>query len=102
MTSEQTAFLASLETELTALVACLQKEIGDDYRASEDDETPSMQITIATNDAIDAWTYQTGDNSYTGGCYHFPHWGVGAIYRDSNPADVAKGLIADMLEAMPN
>lgn len=82
----------------TKLVASLIPEIGDDYRASDDpdDETPGMQLTVGftpeTADKDFSWSYQTGDNSYSGGAYFHAHWGVVSIYRDSNPAELAAEL----------
>jgi hypothetical protein len=81
---------------LTALIAGLIPKIGDDYRASDDpsDDVPGMQITIGADE--DGWSYQTGDNSYTGGAYGYQYWGLGAIYRDSDPAEVAEELLRDL------
>jgi hypothetical protein len=81
---------------LTALIAGLIPKIGDDYRASDDpsDDVPGMQITIGADG--DGWSYQTGDNSYTGDAYGYQYWGLGAIYRDSDPAEVAEELLRDL------
>lgn len=84
------------------LVAGLIPTIADEYRASDDpdDDTPGMQLTVGftpeTEDNDYSWHYQTGDNSFTGGAYGHPHWGVVSIYRDSNPEDIAKD-IADQI-----
>lgn len=85
--------------EVTALLVYLKKQIGDDYRASEDseDDAPGMLVTIATNDAASEWSYQTGDNSYTGGCYQYPHWELIYLYRDSNCRDLAKSAVSNLL-----
>ena len=84
--------------DLIALVTALQKEIGDEYRATSDpdDETPAMAITIATDGECSGWQYQTGDNSYSGGCYSYPYWGVGSVTRDDVPADVVDALLDDL------
>jgi hypothetical protein len=86
-----------LETEVTALLRALIPEIEDDYRASDDpeDDAPGMQVTIGVNTETGAWSYQTGDNSFTGGAYGYPVWGVGYLYRDSDPADVARDMVDD-------
>lgn len=86
--------------ELTTLLAELQKDIGEEYRASEDDTEPSMFITIATDDELSTWTYQTGDNSYSGACYHFPYWGIGSLYRHSNCAELANEIIENLAEVI--
>jgi len=84
-----------MEKEVTDLLENLKPEICDDYRATDDpeDTEPGMQITIASNDGKD-WVYQTGDNSYSGSCYHKRHWGVGYLYRDSD----CKGVAAEMVD----
>lgn len=88
----------NLESELTRLLASLIPGISDEYRASEDDDKPGMCVTVGVtpldNGEI-AWNYQTGDNSFTGGAYGHPVWGVGYLYRDSDPADVAKSIVDD-------
>ena len=33
-------------------------------------------LTVAVNEEGNEWSYQTGDNSYTGGAYGLPHWAV--------------------------
>lgn len=86
-------FKAKILPEITALLKELQKDIGEEYRASEDDDTPSMQVTIALDDNLDRWTYQTGDNSFSGSCYHYPYWGVDTLTRESDCAELADELI---------
>jgi hypothetical protein len=87
---------SELKTDLTALIASLIPEIDDDYRASDDpdDTEPGMQLTIGAD--ADGWSYQTGDNSFTGGAYGYDHWGIGSIYRDTNPAECAEEIINDL------
>lgn len=79
------------ESELVALFESLIPEIGDDYRATDDsdDDTPGMCVTVATDDSLSCWSYQTGDNSFTGGAYGLPHWAVVYLYRHSSPLQLA-------------
>jgi hypothetical protein len=88
-----------LEIEVTALVRALIPTIGEEYRATEEDESPSMLITVGADES-GAWSYQTGDNSYTGGAYSFPVWGLGYLYRDSDPAEVARGIVDEIAEQL--
>jgi len=81
--------------DLVNLIAVLKTEITNDMRESED-EDPYMQITISVNEDCTEWTYQTGDNSYSGGCYLHAFWGVGYIYKTDKPQDVANELIGDL------
>lgn len=80
------------ETEIVELLEALKTDIEDDFRASDDidDDIPGMQVTLATDDDCIQWTYQTGDNSFTGNAYGWPHWAVISLYRDSNTKELAK------------
>lgn len=71
--------------------------IEDDSRASDspDDDQPGIQLTIGA-DSGGGWGWQTGDNSFSGGAYHYPHWAVGYIYRDSNCREVAREMRAEL------
>lgn len=82
--------------ELAALARELIPTIGDEYRASDDpfDDTPGMQVTIGVN--AKGWNYQTGDNSFVGGAYGYAHWGVGSLYRDTDPAEFARDILQDL------
>ncbi len=95
--------LTKLEREVTKLLRSLKQDIGDEYRASDDDTLPSMQVTIGATPQEDGslkWNYQTGDNSYTGGAYGHPHWGVVSLYRRSNCAQLAKDCVDQIAEAL--
>lgn len=61
----------------------LQPTIGDDYRCSDDpeDDSPGMCVTVATTNGVD-WSYQTGDNSYSGGAYGYAHWSTILLMKD--------------------
>jgi hypothetical protein len=106
---ERDDFIPGIELQLAgflpqwqSLVASLIPDIADDYRVSDDpdDDTPGMCLTIgftpASEDKDASWSYQTGDNSYSGGAYFHGTWAVVSLYRDSNPAHVS-GEIADQI-----
>jgi hypothetical protein len=78
--------------DLTKLVKHVKSYIVDDYRAFEEDETPGIQLTVGWNAETGEWGYQSGDNSYTGGAYHYPIWGVVGIYRRSNSLEIARDI----------
>ena len=80
---------------LIELINSIQLDIEDDFIQEGDDE-PSIQLTISVNPECDEWTYQTGDNSFTGSCYHHPYWGVSSVYRDSDAEELADYLIDDL------
>ena len=83
---------------ISSLLKSLKSDIEDDFRASEMDETPGMQVTVSTSD-MQSWNYQTGDNSYSGGCYGDPHWSVIYLYRRSNCNELAKDAVSELADA---
>ncbi len=87
-----------MEREIRSLLIQLKREIADDYRTSDDpdDNTPGMLVTVATTDG-ESWSYQTGDNSFTGGCYSHPHWSLIYLYRRSNCAELASSAVDELL-----
>jgi hypothetical protein len=98
--------LSSLVPQWTRLFKALKADIDDDYRASDDpeDNQPGMCVTIgftpAEEDSNASWSYQTGDNSFTGGAYSHPHWAVVSLHRRSNSRALAEDCasqIADLI-----
>ena len=93
-----------LVSQWTKLFKALKQDIDDDYRASDDpdDNTPGMQVTIGftpeTEECDCSWSYQTGDNSYTGGAYFHPHWAVVSLYRRSNSRQLAEDCADQITE----
>ena len=89
--------LRQMEREIRALLISLKREIGDEYRCSDDpeDNAPGMLVTVATNDGI-TWSYQTGDNSYSGGCYGCQHWSLIYLYRRSNCTELAASAVDEL------
>jgi len=81
--------------DLVNLLIKLKKHINTDM-LQEGDTLPSIQITISVDKLLSDWNYQTGDNSYSGGCYGDPYWGVGSLYRRTNCKQLAKDLIEDL------
>lgn len=77
------------------LLKSLKREIGDEYRASEEDSIPGMQVTLATNDGA-SYAYQTGDNSFSGSCYGCKHWHVVYLYRSSNCLELAREAVSEL------
>jgi hypothetical protein len=92
--------------DLRALIIELKSQIGDEYRGSsyegpgaEESSVPSMDVTVGADMTDkDNWSYQTGDNSYTGGAYGYSYWGVTEITRRSNSTEVARDLQDQLLD----
>ncbi len=102
MKTSESQFKA-LERDITKLLKMLKRDIGDEYRACEDDETPGMQVTVGATPDDEGrlnWSYQTGDNSYTGGAYSHRHWGVIYLYRRSNSAVLAHAAVDEIAESI--
>ena len=81
--------------ELQTCLTGLKTEI-DDNNIAEDDENPSIDLTLACDK--NGYALQTGDNSYTGCAYGYSFWGVSSLYRNSNCTELAKDLIEQCLE----
>lgn len=86
------------QRELTSLFVALRSDIGDEYRASEEDTEPSMCVTLGFTPEDGSWDFQTGDNSYTGGAYLHPDWAVVSVYRDSNARELAKEVVEQLAQ----
>lgn len=99
-----TVEIDKLVPQWTKLFRSLKPEICDEYRCSDDpdDNTPGMQVTIgftpSDDDRAASWHYQTGDNSYSGGAYGHPHWGVISLRRRSNCRELAKDCADQIAE----
>lgn len=57
------------------------------------EEFEYIDLTVAISDDGSKWNYQTGDNSFTGGAYSLPIWGVTSIYPNSTAEAVASEII---------
>ena len=51
-------------------------------------EESYLELTVATNDTWTDWDFQTGDNSFHGPAYFYPHWAVVTIYEGDDVEDV--------------
>lgn len=87
-----------IKTELYRLCRAVKSDISEEYRAFEEDDIPGIQLTVGTNADMSDWSYQTGDNSYTGGAYGYPYWGVVGVYRASNCRQLAQDIIDQIRE----
>lgn len=101
-----------VRASLTEFVESLKKYIGEEYRSpGSEDDGPSMQLTIGHNLSRcktdpefveNGWTYQTGDNSFTGGAYLRPDWAVVDLTPDCDAEKVVDEILSQFseLEAM--
>jgi hypothetical protein len=52
-----------------------------------------LDLTVAYDPKSKEWSYQTGDNSYSGAAYLYPIWGVTTIFPRSKSKDLAREVI---------
>ena len=78
--------------EVRELLISLKSEICDNHRIADDEDLPGIMVTIGYSTDGD-WNYQTGDNSFSGGAYGYPHWAVVYLYRRSNSLELARDVI---------
>jgi hypothetical protein len=89
-------------SELTQLIRHLKRFITNDMiDPDSDSKIPVMTLTIGS-DLAGEWSYQTGDNSYTGGAYHYPFWAVTYINRRSNSVELARDIVSQLQEYQSN
>ena len=72
--------------DLQEVIKHVKKEIDE---VQEDDTLPSICLTIGADCSDGDWSFQTGDNSYTGKTYGYRDWAVVSVYRRSNSHDLA-------------
>lgn len=91
--------------DLAELIKQLKPTIEDDYRAYEEIDPedagnpPSMLLTVGWSAESGEWSWQTGDNSCSGGAYFYPTWATVAIYRRSNSLELARDIRNQLSEA---
>lgn len=98
--------LPSLRQELYSLLVALKKNEDwrslrqDFYNFDPADSTPYIYLTVGCTfdfaEGYITWSYQTGDNSFTGGAYGHPEWFTTSIFGRSNCNDIAKDLIEEI------
>lgn len=89
---------ARLASCVRELLISLKRDIGDDYRADDESTTPSMCVTISAPADLSDYGWQTGDNSFAGGAYGYPYWGVITLTRRSNCRDLARDAIGQIVD----
>ena len=92
--------------DLAELIKQLKPAIEGNFSAYEEidpedaGDPPSMLLTVGWSAESGEWSWQTGDNSYTGGAYHYPTWATVAIHRRSNSKELARDIRNQLSEAI--
>ena len=92
--------LSTFKREIRALLISLKPTIDDSYRAHPEATLPSIAVTIGakiTPDGI-CWSFQTGDNSYSGGAYFYHDWGTCDLYRRDNCTVLANDIVEQFIK----
>jgi hypothetical protein len=74
------------------------KDYCDPY---DEGSVPSIQITIGWTPEDGTWSWQSGDNSYTGGAYGHPVWAIGYVTKRCNSTNLARDLIDQLWGQIP-
>ena len=92
------------EKDLAGLIASYISDLPPydmDINFDEDRDPESvLEFTLGYTPEDGTWGYQTGDNSYTGGAYSHPFWGVTWLTSESDPEETAKELLNEIAEQM--
>jgi hypothetical protein len=63
------------------------------------DNPETLQMTFASDD-LETFTFQSGDNSFSGACYGLKHWGVVELAWDSDLKELAIDAVAQIADAV--
>jgi len=87
------SFHTKEEADTAALVASDASPNFEGY----DSELASLSLTVGAS-PDGSWSYQTGDNSFTGGAYGHRDWAVVTLDADSKPEEVADDILNQIAE----
>lgn len=101
MKTEETKFTLPERPQVAYILSILKEDIRDEFRCTDDpdDNPPGMCVTIGAS-PDGSWSHQTGDNSFTGGAYGHPVWGVVYLYRDTDVDGAAESVLDEIAEQM--
>ena len=87
--------------DLSTLIASYVSELPP-YPENPEDEDPEsvLEFTLGYTPEDETWGYQTGDNSFVGGAYSHPFWGVTWLTSETNSEETAKELINEIDDQM--
>lgn len=58
----------------------------------------TLDLTVGWTPDDGSWSWQTGDNSFTGGAYLHPVWATASLTRRTNSREVARDLRSQLEE----
>ena len=77
-------------------------EIDPDTGEPDEDSAPWQDLTVGMNTRGE-WSWQTGDNSFTGAAYGYPHWAVVSIGlhpSDLDMEDTYEEIVSQLADLM--
>lgn len=76
----------------------LQKEIDDDFRATDDsdDDAPGIEVRFYCDTNLKNWTWESGDISFQDNHYYSYYCSSISLYRDSDCNALAQEVFADL------
>jgi hypothetical protein len=88
---------------LVELVQLIKKDVreygGQESEWDDDDADQTLTLTVgADGEARNQWSFQTGDNSVTGGAYFYPYWAVVEVGERDNAGQVADDILDQLSE----
>jgi len=83
-----------IELNLEDWKSYIQEDCDCDYDC--DCECQSNTLTVGLPANGNEWSYQTGDNSFTGGAYSFQYWAVVWFDKETTIEDLYSDLIEDI------
>lgn len=95
------AQIPSLRKDLYQLLLSIKKDIDRDTLIETGDGfVQGIDVTVGCTFDFDnseiSWSYQTGDNSFTGGAYGHPEWFTTSLLKRANCRDAANDLINEI------
>lgn len=85
---------------LVSLISDLKRDIPADSRATEDDTTPSILLTVGVTDRNGSLSFgwQTGDNSFHGNSYGHQTCSAVSIYPWSNAVQLTEEIVNEVFD----
>jgi hypothetical protein len=100
MTQPAMQSLNKFQSQVSELIRrIIQSGISDDSRATDEDDGPSVLLSIGATvrkDGTIRFGYQTGDNSFMGDAYGHQTFAIVSIYPFSSPTILAEEMINEI------
>lgn len=90
-----------IRNEFTAVLIAVKKSTHWPDFDKDDYGQPAFNcVTFGANDDLTEWDWQSGDNSFSGGAYFYPHWGVVYFRPRTNCREIALEALEQILSSI--